>query len=88
MSKECQMTTINERRRMENLNDIEGGNVIDMGLGSVLYDVDSQTYYTPNTGNKEDVKTIEEESFIDDLNDTERSGEQICIDDLNKEDKT
>lgn len=88
MSKECQMTTINERRRMENLNDIEGGNVIDMGLGSVLYDTDTQTYYTPNTGNKEDVKTIEEESFIDNLNDTERSGEQICIDDLDKEDKT
>lgn len=49
MSKECQMTTINERRRMENMNDIEGGDVIDLGLGAVLFDVNTQTYYTPNT---------------------------------------
>lgn len=84
MSKECQMTTINERRRMENMNEIEGGDVIDLGLGSVLYDVKTQTYYTPNsntvstgaaeTGSSEtpeDIKTVEEESFIDKLNGTE-----------------
>ena len=80
MSKECQMTTINERRRMENMNEIEGGDVIDLGLGSVLFDVKTQTYYTPNTnvtssGGAEDsgtdVKTLEEESFIDKINDTE-----------------
>lgn len=84
MSKECQMTTINERRRMENMNEIDGGDVIDLGLGSVLYDVKTQTYYTPNsntvstgsvkTGSSETpegIKTIEEESFIDKLNGTE-----------------
>lgn len=75
MSKECQMTTINERRRMENMNDIEGGDVIDLGLGAVLYDVNTQTYYTPNTNETSsggaDVKTLEEESFIDKINDTE-----------------
>ena len=87
MSKECQMTTINERRRMENMNEVEGGDVIDLGLGAVLYDVKTQTYYTPNTGTKEDIKQVEEESFIDDLNDTERSGEQMSIDDISKEDK-
>lgn len=82
MSKECQMTTINERRRMENMNDIEGGDVIDLGLGSVLYDVKTHKYYTPNTDTTstggaedtetpEDIKTLEEESFIDKINDTE-----------------
>ena len=76
MSKECQMTTINERRRMENMNEIEGGDVIDLGLGAVLFDVNTQTYYTPNTnatssGGGTDVKTLEEESFIDKINDTE-----------------
>ena len=80
MSKECQMTTINERRRMENMNEIEGGDVIDLGLGAVLFDVNTQTYYTPNTnatssggsGNSgADVKTLEAESFIDKINDTE-----------------
>ena len=85
MSKECQMTTINERRRMENLGDIEGGDVIDLGLGSVLYDVNTQKYYTPNTdttsdGNSDngaDIKTIEEESFIDDLNGSEARAEEL-----------
>ena len=87
MSKECQMTTINERRRMENMNEIEGGDVIDLGLGAVLFDVNTQTYYTPNTGSKEDIKTVEEESFIDDLNDSERAttGEQMSIEDLEQE---
>ena len=89
MSKECQMTTINERRRMENLNDIEGGDVIDLGLGAVLYDVNKHTYFTPNTSSTTDVKTIEEESFIDDLNDTERAktGEQITIDELQQDEE-
>lgn len=88
MSKECQMTTINERRRMENMNEVEGGDVIDLGLGAVLYDIKTQTYYTPNTGTKEDVKQVEEESFIDDLNDTERAvkGEQMTIDDIKADD--
>ena len=92
MSKECQMTTINERRRMENMNEVEGGDVIDLGLGSVLFDVKKQTYFTPNTGSKEDIKTVEEEAFIDDLNDTERAikGEQMSIDDItnNEEEAT
>jgi hypothetical protein len=72
---------------MENMNEIEGGDVIDLGLGSVLFDVNKQTYYTPNTDSTSDVKTLEEESFIDDLNDTERaaSGEQMSIDDLSGE---
>ena len=87
MSKECQMSTINERRRMENMNEIEGGDVIDLGLGAVLFDVKNQTYFTPNTATTTDVKTIEEESFIDDLNDTERAkqGEQMSIDDISNE---
>lgn len=80
MSKECQMSTINERRRAENMGEVEGGDVIDLGLGAVLFDVKTQTYYTPNTnatssvgsGNSgADVKTLEEESFIDKINDTE-----------------
>lgn len=86
MSKECQMTTINERRRMENLGDIEGGDVIDLGLGSVLYDVKKQVYFTPNTNTTTDAKTLEEESIIDDLNGTERSGKQITIDEVSDND--
>ena len=83
MSKECQMTTLNERRRMENLGEIEGGDVIDFGLGAVLYNVKTGQYYTPNTDSTKDIKTIEAESFIDDINGSERAtGKQVTIDEV------
>ena len=50
IAKEIGLKTLNELRRDENLNDIEGLDVVDFGLGSVLYDVDKHEYYTPNTG--------------------------------------
>ena len=56
LAKETGFLTINEIRRMENLNECEGLDVVDMGLGSVLYNVNTQEYYTPNTG---DVKGAE-----------------------------
>ena len=63
IAKEIGLKTLNELRRDENLNDIEGLDVVDFGLGSVLYDVNTHTYYTPNTG---DVKggeaTVTEDS--------------------------
>lgn len=79
MGKECGMTTINERRRMENMNEIEGGDVIDLGLGSVLYDIKTQKYYIPNMNATSDsgestedkLKTLEEETIIDHDNKTE-----------------
>lgn len=42
--------TINEIRNRENMNDIDGLDVVDLGLGSVLYNVETGEYYTPNTG--------------------------------------
>lgn len=42
--------TINEIRRQENRNEIEGLDVVDLGLGSVLFNVETGEYYTPNTG--------------------------------------
>ena len=58
IAKEIGLKTLNELRRDENLNDIEGLDVVDFGLGSVLYDVNTHQYYTPNTG---DVKGNEAE---------------------------
>lgn len=82
MGKECGMTTINERRRAENMNEIEGGDVIDLGLGSVLYDIKTQKYYVPNMNvtsdssdsgesTEDQLKTLEEETIIDHDNKTE-----------------
>lgn len=55
--------TINEVRKEENMNYIEGMDVLNVGLGAVLYDVNTGVYYTPNT----DTKT----STNDDTEDTE-----------------
>ena len=72
MAKECGMMTTNEMRRAENMNEIEGMDVINVGLGAVLYDANTKTYYTPNTGmTSEEVKKTEEEGFIDLHNGTE-----------------
>ena len=49
LAKEIGLKTINEMRREENLNYIEGLDVINVGLGAVLYDTSTHTYYTPNT---------------------------------------
>ena len=47
--KEIGLKTINEMRREEDMNDIEGLDVINVGLGAVLYDAKNHVYYTPNT---------------------------------------
>ena len=47
--KEIGLKTINEMRREEDMNDIEGLDVINVGLGAVLYDAKNHLYYTPNT---------------------------------------
>lgn len=47
----------NEIRAKENLEAIEGMDVINVGLGSVLYDINSHQYYTPNTDKTADLST-------------------------------
>ena len=48
LAKETGFMTINEIRRAENMERVEGMDVINVGLASVLYDVNSHKYYTPN----------------------------------------
>ena len=47
--KEIGLMTINEMRKEEDRNSIEGLDVINVGLGAVLYDTVNHVYYTPNT---------------------------------------
>lgn len=49
LAKETGFLTINEIRRAENLNWIEGLDVVNVGLGAVLYDINEHVFYTPNT---------------------------------------
>ena len=49
-AKETGFMTLNEIRRQENMNYIEGLDVVNVGLGAVLYDTDTHQYFVPNTG--------------------------------------
>lgn len=49
LAKECGIMTINEMRRNENMNEVQGLDIIDLGLGSVLFDTATGEVYTPNT---------------------------------------
>lgn len=77
IAKECGFMTRNEMRQSENMNELDGLDLIDFGLGAVLYDVNTKTYYTPNTGTKEQLQELEEEAIIDNNNGSEtRAGDQ------------
>ena len=54
--------TINEIRREENMNDISGMDVLNIGLSAVLYDVNTGVFFTPNTG----TAMTTEEARVDD----------------------
>lgn len=40
----------NEARYLENMDELDGLDVVNFGLGAVLYNPKTKTYYTPNTG--------------------------------------
>ena len=62
IAKEMGLNTINELRREEDLNEIEGLDVIDFGLASVLYNTETGEYFTPNTGQVKSADVTEDSS--------------------------
>ena len=62
LAKETGFMTLNEIRRAENMDYIEGLDVVNVGLGAVLYDTNSHTYYTPNT---DSMTTLEEDKMLE-----------------------
>jgi len=67
IAKEIGLMTINEMRRSENMNDIEGLDVINVGLGAVLYDTNSHQFYTPNTDTTANITDTPEETPTGDI---------------------
>lgn len=61
--------TKNEIRESENLEPIEGMDVVSMGLGDVIFDTKTKEYFTPNTG---DTKI-----FGDDDTETDKKPEEV-----------
>lgn len=55
LAKETGFMTLNEIRRRENMEYIEGLDVVNVGLGAVLYDTNKHVYYTPNTDTVGDI---------------------------------
>ena len=76
IAKEIGLKTLNELRRDENLNSIEGLDVVDFGLGSVLYDINTHEYYTPNTGVVKGETVTEDEDGNIDYSETLNLGER------------
>ena len=60
LAKETGFMTLNEIRRRENMEFIEGLDVVNVGLGAVLYDTNKHVYYTPNTDTVGDIGDGEE----------------------------
>lgn len=70
--------TLNEIRQMENMNHIDGLDVVNVGLGAVLYDINTEQYFTPNTGltenlTKKETISINKEKNISETNMKEKS---------------
>jgi HK97 family phage portal protein len=78
-AKETGFLTINEIRAEENLNYVEGLDVVNVGLGAVLYDINTHTYYTPNINQQTDLNKTQsmleahvmEQEFVADGNSSE-----------------
>lgn len=49
LAKQCGLMTINEMRKAENMNTIDGMDILNLGLDSVLYNTQTGVIYTPNT---------------------------------------
>jgi hypothetical protein len=54
------------------MNYIDGMDVLNVGLGAVLFDVNTQTYYTPNT----DTKTSSTEETPEETPDIDKTQEE------------
>lgn len=66
LAKETGFMSLNEIRRAENMENIEGLDVVNVGLGAVLYDLKTHKFYTPNTGDHTDLTQSNIQHLIED----------------------
>lgn len=53
-------------RKQLNLDYIEGLDVVNVGLGAVLYDTNTHQYYTPNTDSTANITDVPEDNTVED----------------------
>lgn len=66
LAKETGFMSLNEIRRAENMENIEGLDCVNVGLGAVLYDFKTHKFYTPNTGDHTDLTQSNIQHLIED----------------------
>ena len=76
LAKETGFLTLNEIRRAENMEYIEGLDVVNVGLGAVLYDTNKHVYYTPNTDTVGDIGDGETQEEAEETPPSEEQKEQ------------
>ena len=76
LAKETGFMTYNEIRREENMEYIEGLDVVNVGLGAVLYDTNRHVYYTPNT---DTVGAIEDPEVKEQAEEEEQKTQDMLI---------
>lgn len=65
LAKQCGIMTINEMRQAENMNVIDGMDILNLGLDSVLYNVQTGDIYTPNTDSTKSTKTAQPDNSME-----------------------
>ena len=86
LAKDTGFMTINEIRRAENMERVEGMDVINVGLASVLYDTNTHTYYTPNVDKVTDPNANNDGSDITgDDEATQKEDEKLIQEDIGRE---
>lgn len=86
LAKETGFMTINEIRRAENMERIEGMDVLNVGLASVLYDTNAHKYYTPNTDTVTDPNDDTHGTGPDEA--TQKEDEHLINEDIDHEEYT
>jgi len=66
LAKETGFMSLNEIRRAENMDYVEGLDCVNVGLGAVLYDFNTHKFYTPNTGTHADLTQENIQHLIED----------------------
>ena len=82
VAKDTGFMTLNEIRKAENMNYIDGLDIVDLGLGSVLYNTETKEFYTPNTDTIKTTETIEEiptENDIYDIDENATKGLETAL---------
>lgn len=86
LAKDTGFLTINEIRAAENLERVEGMDVINVGLASVLYDVNNHVYYTPNVDKVTDPRDGESGTSGTNPDEaTEKEDEKLIQEDISRE---